>query len=178
MSGARTLKQTEDAANGRLAGLDLDFDAMTAMTNLHRVTSAARNHFEQSVLKNADLTWTAFVVLWVVWIFESIETRHVAAESGITKGTLTGVVRTLERRGLVQREIPPDDKRRMLLSVTTKGSLLMTDLFPAVNEEEQFVLANLSRRRTKELGSTLRRIITHLEEDGEARENLIRGRVD
>lgn len=170
MSGARTLQQTEEAMSGKLADLDLDVDAMTAISNLYRVASAVRNHFEQSVLKEADLTWTAFVVLWVVWIWESMETRHVAAEAGITKGTLTGVVQTLEARGLVVRTISETDRRRTFLSLTDKGERVMAELFPAFNREEQFVVGALGERRVKELGSTLRRILTHLEAAGPQRQ--------
>lgn len=170
MSGARTLQQTEEAMSGKLADLDLDVDAMTAISNLYRVASAVRNHFEQSVLKDADLTWTAFVVLWVVWIWESMETRHVAAEAGITKGTLTGVVQTLEARGLVVRTISETDRRRTFLSLTDKGERVMAELFPAFNREEQFVVSAVGERRVKELGSTLRRILTHLESAGPQRQ--------
>jgi DNA-binding MarR family transcriptional regulator len=176
VSGARTLRQTEEATSGRLSGLDLDVDAMTAVSNLYRVALAVRNHFEQSVLKDADLTWTAFVVLWVVWIWESMETRHVAAEAGITKGTLTGVVQTLEARGLVVREIPKTDRRRTLLSLTDKGEKLMAELFPAFNREEQFVVGGLSDRRVKDLGSTLRRVLTHLEDAGAERQASAKSR--
>jgi MarR family transcriptional regulator, organic hydroperoxide resistance regulator len=170
VSGARTLQQTEEAMSGKVADLDLDMDAMTAISNLYRVASAVRNHFEQSVLKDADLTWTAFVVLWVVWIWESMETRHVAAEAGITKGTLTGVAQTLEARGLLVREISPADRRRTFLTLTDKGERLMAELFPAFNREERFVVGGLSERRVKELGSSLRRVLTHLEAAGPQRQ--------
>jgi DNA-binding MarR family transcriptional regulator len=170
VSGARTLRQTEDAVADKLGGLALDMDAMVAVSNLYRVASAVRNHLEQSVLKDAELTWTAFVVLWVVWIWEPMETRHVAAEAGITKGTLTGVMRTLESRGLISREIPTDDRRRALLSLTDKGERLMEELFPRFNGEERFVVGALGPRRVKDLGATLRRILTHLETAGPDRQ--------
>ena len=167
MSGARTLKQTEEAVQEKLGKQQLNFAAMTAVSNLYRTASAVRNHFEQTVLKPAGLTWTAFVVLWVVWIWEKMETRHVAAEAGINKGTLTGVVQTLEGRGLVVREVPETDRRRMLLSLSPKGEELMATLFPAFNAEEEYVVSALGERRVKELGDSLRRILTHMEKGRE-----------
>ena len=89
------------------------------------------------------LTWTGWVVLWVVWIWDEIETRHVAAEAGISKGTLTGVPSsTLESRGLLRRRTHPDDARRVLLSLTREGDPLMTTLFPRFNAQESFVTAD------------------------------------
>lgn len=169
VSGAHTLRQTEEAVTGKIEGLELDFRAMTAISNLYRVASSVRNHFEQTVLKKADLTWTAFVVLWVVWIWGSIENRHVAAEAGITKGTLTGVAKTLETRGLIVRSVPVSDRRRTLFSLTSEGEKLMVTLFPEFNREERFVLAGLGEQRLTELGNTLRHVLRHLENEGQER---------
>lgn len=166
MSGTRTLQQTEQAVGQKLGGMHIDMAAMTALSNLFRTASTVRNHFEQSVLKPAGLTWSAFVVLWVIWIWESLESRHVAQEAGINKGTLTGVIQTLEGRELVTRTTPESDRRRALLSLTPKGERLMAELFPAINDEEQFVVSALSERRVNELGSALRGILTHMEENG------------
>lgn len=178
MSSARSLRQTEEAINDRLNGLELDFGPMRALSNLHRAASAVRNHFEQSVLKDAELTWTAFVVLWVIWIFRSMESRHVAQEAGINKATLTGVVKTLELRGLLTRQVPENDRRRRLLGLTERGEALMSNLFPAFNQEERFVVDGIDESRVTELGGTLRLILRHIEQDGAARQAAVRRGVD
>ena len=96
MPGAHTLSETEHAVSERLGGMPIDAAAMAACSNLFRAANAVRNHLERSVLASHDLSWTAFVVLWVVWIWEPIETRDIAAEAGFSKATLTGVLDTLE----------------------------------------------------------------------------------
>jgi len=82
---------------------------MAAVSNIYRAANAVRNHLERTVLAPHELTWTGWVVLWVVWIWGDIESRHVAAEAGISKGTLTGVQNTLISRGLIKRRVHPDD---------------------------------------------------------------------
>lgn len=84
---------TEDAVKRRLGAPLVDREALAAVGNLYRAAAAVRRHLENSALRSADLTWSAFVVLWVVWVWEEIETRHVAAEAGISKGTLTGIIK-------------------------------------------------------------------------------------
>lgn len=163
MADQHTLRETERAVIDRLAGMPIDLTAMAAVSNLYRAASAIRNNFERTVLAPHDLTWTGWVVLWVVWIWESIEARHVAAAAGISKGTLTGVAGTLERRGLLRRRAHPDDARRVLLSLTPSGRRLMTKLFPAFNAEEARVLEPLSARETQTLASALRKIVMGLE---------------
>jgi len=159
----RTLAATESAVSGRLAGMSLDMPAMAAVSNLYRAAGAIRNHFEHTVLAPCNLTWTGWVVLWVVWIWEEIETRHVAAEAGISKGTLTGVTSTLEKRGLVARRTHPDDARRVLLSLTPSGLVLMAELFPQFNEQQALVVESLSADEIKTLSAALRKIVVDLE---------------
>ncbi len=169
MTGHHSLAETERAVQAKLGGIPLQWERMQAAANLHRAAAAVRLHFENSVLRASDLTWTAFVVLWVVWIWGEQETRHVAEEAGITKGTLTGVAKTLQSRGLISRTRHATDGRLVLLSLTPEGERLMHRLFPAFNEEEGFVTEGLSTQECTRLADSLRRIVSHLEEKGEER---------
>jgi DNA-binding MarR family transcriptional regulator len=161
--GQHTLAETEHAVADRLRGLPIDVAAMAVVSNIYRAAGAVRNHFERTVLQPYELTWTAWVVLWVVWIWRDIETRHVAAEAGISKGTLTGVASTLERRGLLSRRAHPGDARRVLLTLTGAGGELMDKLFPEFNRAEQSVTADLGDRDKLQLAQALRAIVQHLE---------------
>jgi DNA-binding MarR family transcriptional regulator len=156
--GGHTLAETERAVAERLADLVLDMPAMAAVQNIYRAAGAVRNRLERTVLAPHDLTWTGWVVLWVVWIWGEIETRHVAVEAGISKGTLTGVAGTLQTRGLLRRRTHPDDARRALLSLTPKGSRLMTTLFPLFNEQESFVTSTLDPDERLIVATALRRV--------------------
>ena len=164
MAGQHTLRETERAVAQRLRGMDIDVAAMAGVSNVYRAAGAVRNHFERTVLAPHDLTWTAWVVLWVVWVWGDIETRHVAAEAGISKGTLTGVATTLENRGLLRRRTHPDDARRVVLSLTPAGTRLMKRLFPAFNQQEAFVVRTLSKNEQRVLTVALRKIVLGLEE--------------
>lgn len=170
MAGQHTLRETERAVHDRLAGMDLDLTAMAAVSNVYRAASALRNHFERTVLAPHDVTWTGWVVLWVVWIWDDIEARHVAAEAGISKGTLTGVAGTLERRGFLRRRRHPEDARRVLLSLTPAGRRLMTTLFPAFNAQEVVAVAPLRARERQELATGLRKVVVALEHADGGRE--------
>ncbi|MFD0884831.1 MarR family winged helix-turn-helix transcriptional regulator [Streptosporangium algeriense] len=169
-----SLTETEEAVSRRLGSIPIRREALAAVSNLHRAATAVRQHLENSALRVADLTWSAFVVLWVVWIWEEIETRHAAAEAGISKGTLTGIIKTLESRGLARRSQHPDDGRLALLRLTPEGVSLMERLFPAFNDEEAFVVTDLDAEEALTLAESLRRIVTHLEEHGEERRAKLR----
>jgi DNA-binding MarR family transcriptional regulator len=169
MTGHHTLAETERAMATHLKGLPIDMAAAEAMSNLYRAANITRNHFTKTVLKGAELSWTSFVVLWVTWMWDGIETRHAAEEAAISKATLTGVVRTLEGRGLIARNGDSADRRLVHLSLTDDGRKLMEDLFPRFNAEEAFVVSSLGARRQAEMTKGLKTIVAHLERHGSER---------
>ena len=103
IGSAQDLVQAERDIRARVGDSELDFAAMAAVSNIYRAANAIRNHMEQRVLAEEDMSWAAFTVLFVLWIWGDQQTRHLAAEAGVTKGTLTGVLKTLEKRGLARR---------------------------------------------------------------------------
>lgn len=140
VAGPHTLAETERQVDTRLGDMTLDFEAMAVASNLFRAANAVRNHLERTVLAQADLTWTAWVVLWIAWIWERVETRVIAEEGGFSKATLSGVLSTLESRELVVRQRSATDGRLVEVTLTAKGKRLMRTLFPKFNEQEQYVI--------------------------------------
>lgn len=163
MAGAHTLRETERHVDERLAGMEIDFQAMAVASNLFRAATAVRNHLERSVLAPHELSWSAFVVLWVVWIWETSETREIAAEAGFSKATLTGVLNTLEKRGLAARKRSKDDGRLVLVTLTSKGKKLMEQLFPLFNKQEQFIASALDAKTRVSAAAALRLITEKVE---------------
>jgi len=163
MAGSHTLAETERQVSERLSHMTLNFDAMAVSSNLFRAATAVRNHLERTVLAEADLSWTAFVVLWVTWIWEPIETRQIAEEGGFSKATLTGVLSTLESRGLVTRKKSKDDGRLVLVELTARGRKLMDKLFPAFNKQETAIINSIAPSKQVMLADQLR-VITKFAE--------------
>jgi DNA-binding MarR family transcriptional regulator len=153
------VSDAERDIRSRLRGHELDFTAMSAVSNIYRSGSAVRNHMERAVLSDYDLSWVAFTVLWVLWIWGVQETGHVAAETGVTKGTLTGVIKTLQGRKLLRRTPHLDDRRRVSISLTKAGERLIEEVFPQFNQHETLAVSALSRSEQLELARLLRLVL-------------------
>jgi MarR family transcriptional regulator, organic hydroperoxide resistance regulator len=162
---AQDLVQAERDIRARIGEQELDFAAMAAVSNIYRAANAIRNQLEQQVLAAEDLSWAAFTVLFVLWIWGDQQTRHLAAEAGVTKGTLTGVLKTLEKRGLARRRGQEEDGRLVLVSLEPRGQDVIERLFPAFNRGEALVSASLTPREKDQLASLLRTIIRTVEDD-------------
>lgn len=170
MTDPHTLAETERAMRDHVAPLGLDFEAAHAVSSIYRAANAVRWHVTNEVLRPYDLSWTGFVVLWVVWIWESLESTQAADAAAVSKATLTGVVRTLTGRGLIRKDSPADDRRKAILTLTPAGVALMKDLYPKFNAVESQVVAGLSSRRRKEMTASLRAIVSAIETVGQSGE--------
>jgi DNA-binding MarR family transcriptional regulator len=163
-NSASDLVRAERDIRARIGEQPLDFAAMAAVSNIYRAANEIRNHMERKVLADEELSWAAFTVLFVLWIWGDQQTRHLAAEAGVTKGTLTGVLKTLEKRGLAKRRAHADDGRLVLVGLEPKGLAVIERLFPAFNAGEAMVSANLTHEEKDQLASLLRKIIRSAED--------------
>jgi MarR family transcriptional regulator, organic hydroperoxide resistance regulator len=163
MPDRHTLIETERAMTSHVSDLPLNLPAAAAVSSLYRAANAVRVHLTNSVLRERGLTWTGFVVLWVVWIWDGMETRRAAESAAISKATLTGVVKTLEARGLITRRVSATDRRLVNLELTPAGVILMKELYPIFNAAEAEAVAGLSPRSLAQLTNSLRSIVTGIE---------------
>jgi DNA-binding MarR family transcriptional regulator len=132
---------------------------------LNRAAAAVRHHVEHAVLRGADLSWTGYAVLTLTCDERSVETRAAAAAIGISRGTLTGVVRTLESKNLISRVPHCHDGRLVLLEPTTAGRRLARRLAPRVAEAEEFALSCLNGGERDALTGLLGRVVADLNFD-------------
>ncbi|MFM6974393.1 MAG: MarR family winged helix-turn-helix transcriptional regulator [Agromyces sp.] len=163
MASTHTRAETERQVDTLLSGMPLDFEAMAVISNLFRAANAVRGHLERSVLQTHGLSWTAFVVLWVTWIWEPVETRSIAEEGAFSKATLTGVLKTLESKKLAKRKRSESDGRLVLVELTPKGRKLMEELFPQFNAQEARLAAPLTQSEQQGAAEALRKITSQIE---------------
>lgn len=129
------------------------------MTNLYRVAQGLRNKMEQEVLITYGLSWTAFSMLYDLWIWETLETRKLAESSGVSKATVSNITKTLERKELVYRKSDVRDRRLTFVALTDKGKQVMGDLYPRFHQGEVEIVSGLSMDEQRSMTDLLRKII-------------------
>lgn len=137
----------------------LDFRSLQAISNIYRAAAAVRRHAERTVLVERNLSWGGFTALWVLWVWGEMETAKLAAECGLSKGTLTGLLGTLEKQDLVRRERVEYDRRRVMVSLTDVGLAMIEDVFPRFNRFETEMAGGLADPEKEELARLLRQVI-------------------
>jgi DNA-binding MarR family transcriptional regulator len=90
-----------------------------------------------------------------------METARLAEECDLAKGTLTGMLTTLEKRDLLLRNPVASDRRRVLVQLTSDGQDTIAELFPKFNSYEGQMSAGLSPVEKHELARLLRIVINN-----------------
>lgn len=82
-------------------------------------------------LRELGLTPAQFDVVATLGNTTGLSMGELGERTLITKGTLTGVIDRLEQKLLVEREVPPDNRRSVIVRLTTTGEDLFKQVFPA-----------------------------------------------
>ena len=82
---------------------------------------------------------------------EPLPPSTIAARMVVTRPTITGIMGSLERRGLIQRLPHPDDQRMTLITITPQGRASVMQLLPELHRAEKRWLECLTHEEQQAL---------------------------
>lgn len=137
-------------------GRSQERQALNTYVKLMRAANTARNVAARQ-LGDSGLTLTQFAVLEALYHLGPMSLTDIAQKVLTTGGNLTMVVGNLEKQGLAKRQPCPEDRRVLIVVLTSKGKTLIRGLFPehaaaiiefmnALSEAEQKSLGDLCRK--------------------------------
>lgn len=72
-------------------------------------------------LDEIDLTYTQYITMMVLWEEEVISVKDLGIRLFLDSGTLTPLLKTLEKKGYVTRERSKEDERVLMVTITESG---------------------------------------------------------
>ena len=75
-------------------------------------------------LNEIDLTYTQYIVMMVMWEHREMSVKELGKKLLLDSGTLTPLLKTLEKKELVTRVRSKEDERFLVVSITDKGMKL------------------------------------------------------
>lgn len=149
---------------------DLDPSAMVAYLHLLRASDIAFAAADRN-FAGFDLSHGRFGVLMLLWRKEQGKQgpcagaddlgrtpADLAASAGVSRATMTGLIDTLERDGLVTRQPDEQDRRMMLVKLTDQGRARLSRLFPIHFQTVAELMSPLSESERQTLVDLLSRI--------------------
>lgn len=87
-------------------------------------TSLSMTKLYKPLLTKLKLTYPQYLVLLVLWEKDDITVNNIGKKLFSDSGTLTPLLKRLEKLGLIQRQRAVEDERKVMITLTEQGSLL------------------------------------------------------
>ncbi|GAK47039.1 MarR family transcriptional regulator [Secundilactobacillus oryzae JCM 18671] len=91
------------------------------------------NHFYQTALSKFDLTYPQFITLVALWDKSPLSVRQLGAELNLDSGTLTPLLKRLEKQGWVSRKRNTEDERQVDINLTDYANSHRDEIYDRVN---------------------------------------------
>lgn len=79
------------------------------------------------LLKELDLTYPQYLVMMLLWEREGMTVIEIGKKLHLDSGTLTPLLKKLEKRGYITRVRAEQDERKVVISLTPQGKELKTE---------------------------------------------------
>lgn len=115
--------------------------------------------------KPYDITPEQWGLLNRLWAKEGISQKELSEISTKDQTTVTRILDKLERKGLIERQTSPDDRRSFLIFLTASGRRLEDKLVPLAYETLDEALQGLSAEEIKQLKVLLNKIFINVDKN-------------
>lgn len=75
-------------------------------------------------LSELDLTYTQYITMMVMWEEKEISVKELGKKLYLDSGTLTPLLKALEKKGFITRERSQEDERVLIARITSEGVAL------------------------------------------------------
>ena len=118
------------------------------------------------VLRDFDLTPVSFSVLMMLHGARehALNPSLVCEVTGESRANMTRISDDLLSRGLIERVHSDDDRRRLVLTITTAGVRLVQKVLPRLNDRSGALFADFSAAETRTMVGLLKRQLRAIEE--------------
>jgi len=132
------------------------------LRSLRRISRATDLH-SKKLAKDFDLTGPQLVCLRAIAHQEVVTPSALAREVSLSQGTVTGILDRLGKAGLVHRERSQADRRRILVSLTERGTEVLSTAPSSLAAQFTAQLAALSEGEQGMIDFVLQRVVSLFE---------------
>jgi DNA-binding MarR family transcriptional regulator len=144
---------------------EFDLEATAVVFNLIRAANRIVQDLEAVAHRPAGLSWAGFRILFTVHTMGPTEPQQLARFSGVTRASISSVLNTLERDGLIARTRGSADKRVVTVSLTERGDVVVREAMRRQNARERAWVTCLDHEERKTLANLLLRLVEHHPKD-------------
>lgn len=140
---------------------DTDAMASKVIITLNRAANLVVYDLESSVHRPRGLSWSAFRLLFVVWLAGPIEPGRAAKLAGMSRAAVSSLSNTLVGKGMLEKNASELDARTTLLQLTPEGKEHARTTFQEQNKQEARWVSALTDVEQQVLVMILGKLMSH-----------------
>lgn len=109
-------------------------------------------------LASYDITPGQYGILDCLWENTQASPKELAQELYLENSTISGMLDRMQKKGLIDRQLDPNDRRSIQVVLTPEGAALEKDILKIVDEVNQQVLGKFDEHTKQTLLSCLKQI--------------------
>ena len=115
------------------------------------------------LLEQLNLTYTQYLTMLIIWEHGQLSSKEIGRLLTLDSGTLSPVLRTLEKKALIRRDRDQRDTRNLIITITTEG-LALKDKAKSLPKQLKSNI-KLSQEETLLLSQLLQKLLDGLKEE-------------
>lgn len=123
-----------------------------------RDTHRAFRRIMKAQIKPFGVTVAMWTLLWELWQQDGLTQNEIARRVKLEKPSVGAILQQMEKRGLVERRVNPDDKRSRPVYLTPRAQELREGMFAMLVGVNEAVLSELSPDEIAQLMNLLARV--------------------
>lgn len=145
--------------------LEKKYSSLTNIIEKHKIANisavktcfsllSAANNIDKACAKRLgvyQLSESRFMILALLFEYNTLSPLTIAKLIGVTKPTITSLIISLQKEGLIQRKNVPEDGRKYIISLTEQGEKLIKIVF----HQHSRWIANITKNITNSEMETL-----------------------
>jgi DNA-binding MarR family transcriptional regulator len=136
-----------------------DVDAMTLAFQVSLAANHLQRDLETEIHRPAGISWGGFKLMWTIRAYGRVRPNHLSRLAAVSPPTVTSILNTLERDGLVVRRRGCEtDRRAVVVELTDAGDDLLGDVWRQQHRREVEWAAALTPDEQRSVVRLLRRL--------------------
>lgn len=126
---------------------------------LYAVSKEIVRHYKP-FLDEMDLTYTQYIAMMVMWEQKELSVKQLGEFLYLDSGTLTPLLKTMEKKGWVTRKRSEKDERVLTITITEAGEKLREKAITVPNKIAECI--NITAEEAMQLYTILHKILVNI----------------
>lgn len=110
-----------------------------------------QNNSLKKELEKFNISYSEFIFIICIYYHDSCSQSHIARDLNVSEAYVTKIIKKLENKELIVKEINPNKKTEKLINISRKGETVYNEIDEINKKWEEKISKNLNKEEIKNL---------------------------